>query len=89
MKITDKFPNGVAKIAVVWILSVFLIQLVTTTTMILFHLRKTFNVHLSPEQQSQDYIAFGIQILLVVFICLVFMGVGAYVISVKSRKWVK
>ena len=89
MKITDRFPNGVAKIAVVWILSMYLIQATTILAMFLIHIKAFQTGHLSRWEKDQAWNAWLIHLCVTIAIESIIMGVGAYVISVKSRKWVK
>ena len=87
MKLTDKFSNGVPKIGVVWVISMFLIQVATILTMYLMHSKKIFFSHFRPEQKLYESVWWITTLTITSFIESMTMIIGAIVISVKSRKW--
>ena len=87
MELTDKFLNGVPKIGVVWIISMFLIQVATILTMYLMHSKKIFFSHFSPEQKLYESVWWITTLTITSFIESMILVAGAIVIAVKSRKW--
>ena len=87
MKITHKLPNGVPVLSLIWIVSMLLIQVMTILSMSLFHSQKMLYGHLSPLQQFEEMNRW-ITYFFVTFVTeSMIMIIGAFVISVKSRKW--
>ena len=87
MKITDKFQNGVPKLAVIWIISMFLIQMATILTIYWLHSQRMLFGHLSSEQIIHESAWWVASIFITSFIESMIMIIGAITIAVKSRKW--
>ena len=87
MNITAKFPNGVPKISVVWIISMFLIQMATILTMNWFHSQRILVGHLSPTEEFHASNDWATRLCVTVFVeSMITLFVAGW-ISINSRKW--
>ena len=87
MKITDKFSNGVPKISVVWILSMFMLQVATIITMYLVHTHNMLFGHLSPLEKLEASNTWAFRLAATVMFEGIITAIVACWISIKSRKW--
>ncbi len=86
MKITDKFSNGLPKISLLWIFSMFLIQVATLITMYLLHMQRIFFGHWRPEQKLIESVWWSSRACVISLTETMIMIIGAVLLAVKAHK---